>query len=150
MERFKTGLFSALLLLAGGCVWLGGQEEKAAAGACDWSGAIWISDGKPQPADDAACYGDDPAPLFRKTFRLAKKVRGAQLHIAGLGLYAACVNGESLNWELAPLWTPYGARVLYDTYDVTRSLRDGENVIAVELGNGWYNPLPLRMWGASI
>ena len=23
----------------------------------------------------------------------------------------------------------------------------GENVLAVTLGNGWYNPLPLRMWG---
>lgn len=108
---------------------------------------MWIGDGKPQPTNDAAFYADDPAPLFRKTFTVSKKVRAARLHIAGLGFYAACINGESLNWELAPLWTAYGKRVLYDTYDVTRSLQDGQNVVAVELGNGWYNPLPLRMWG---
>jgi hypothetical protein len=37
--------------------------------------------------------------------------------------------------------------VLYDTYDVTQTVKPGVNALAVELGNGWYNPLPLRMWG---
>ena len=26
-------------------------------------------------------------------------------------------------------------------------LRRGQNAIGVMLGNGWYNPLPLRLWG---
>ena len=26
-------------------------------------------------------------------------------------------------------------------------IRRGENVLGVTLGNGWYNPLPLKMWG---
>ena len=70
------------------------------------------------------------------------------LHIAGLGFYEAQLNGQPLSDNsLAPLWTPYGQRVLYDTYDVTSSLVRGDNVLAVTLGNGWYNPLPLRMWG---
>jgi len=30
---------------------------------------------------------------------------------------------------------------------VTALLRKGTNVLAVTLGNGWFNPLPLRMWG---
>ena len=41
----------------------------------------WISDGKPQPASDEACYADDPAPLFKKTFNVQKDVQSAQLHI---------------------------------------------------------------------
>ncbi|WP_372846423.1 family 78 glycoside hydrolase catalytic domain, partial [Pontiella sp.] len=33
-------------------------------------------------------------------------------------------------------------------YDVTEKLSSGkENCLGVELGNGWYNPLPLRLWG---
>jgi alpha-L-rhamnosidase len=138
-----------LAAAAGGCVTPAekGVAQGAADEACDWSGSLWIGDGRTQPADDSAFYADDPAPLFRKTFTVKKAVRTARLHIVGLGLYEASVNGESLNWTLAPLWTPFGRRVLYDSYDVAPALVTGENVLAVELGNGWYNPLPLRMWG---
>jgi len=135
--------------LAAGCAGLRLFDNSAAMrdDVIDWAGARWIGDGKPQPTNDAAFYEDDPAPLFRKTFTVKKLVKLARLHIAGLGLYSARVNGETLNWAPAPLWTPYGKRVLVDTYDVAPTLRNGENVLAVELGNGWYNPLPLRMWG---
>ena len=30
---------------------------------------------------------------------------------------------------------------------MSEQLRRGDNCIGVTLGNGWYNPLPLRMWG---
>jgi alpha-L-rhamnosidase len=148
--RYRLGqpLLATALVFFSGCVWLGGQKHDVSGpGACDWAGAVWIGDGKSQPANDAEFYADDPAPLFRKTLAVPKKIRAARLHIVGLGLYVASVNGEALNWALAPLWTPFGKRVLYDTYDVTQALKTGENVVAVELGNGWYNPLPLRMWG---
>ena len=115
---------------------------------CDWAGAVWIGDGKPQPTNDAAFYEDDPAPLFRKTFLVTNAVKEARLNIVGLGCCEARLNGQPLcETALAPLWTPYGKRVLFDTYDVAARLRKGENVLAVELGNGWYNPLPMRMWG---
>lgn len=48
---------------------------------------------------------------------------------------------------LDPLWTNYSRRVLYSDYDITKMLEAGSNCIGVSLGNGWYNPLPLRMWG---
>ena len=38
---------------------------------------------------------------------------------------------------LTPGWTDYGQRVLYQTYDVTGLLRDGENVLGAVLGDGW-------------
>ncbi|MEI6676823.1 MAG: family 78 glycoside hydrolase catalytic domain, partial [Verrucomicrobiota bacterium] len=35
----------------------------------------------------------------------------------------------------------------YVTHDVTALLREGDNALGVMLGNGWFNPLPLRLWG---
>ena len=115
---------------------------------CDWSGAEWIGGGKALPTHDEDFYRDDPAPLFRKTFAIPRAVKSARLHIVGLGFYEAQLNGRALSDNaLAPLWTPYGKRVLFDTHDVTTLLRQGGNVLTVTLGNGWFNPLPLRMWG---
>ena len=48
---------------------------------------------------------------------------------------------------LDPGWTSYDHRVLYSTYDVTPLLRSGANAVGVMLGSGWYNPLPLRLFG---
>src|ERR1039458_5863260 len=48
---------------------------------------------------------------------------------------------------LDPGWTTYSKRVLYSPYDVTDQLKRGQNALGVMLGNGWFNPLPLRLWG---
>jgi len=115
--------------------------------AKDWTGR-WINDGRPNPEKDEDFYRDDPAPLFRKPFPLAKDVVRARLFISGLGYYEASLNGERVGDRvLDPGWTAYDRRVYYSAYDVTGLLRNGENVLGVTLGNGWYNPLPLRMWG---
>ncbi len=46
----------------------------------DWRGQ-WIYDGKALPEEEAGFYEDDPAPLFRKTFRLTGPVSRARLYI---------------------------------------------------------------------
>jgi len=141
-------LIWATVLLAGTVSPAAGPETVGESATDDLAGAAWISDGKPLPNDDAGFYADDPAPQFRKAFAIARPVKTARLHIAGLGLYDARVNGQPLSdYGLAPLWTPYRTRVLYDSHDVTDLLKSGDNVLTVTLGNGWYNPLPLRMWG---
>jgi len=113
----------------------------------DWS-AQWLNDARPNPSTDAEFYLHDPAPLFRHEFSVAKPLRRARLHITGLGYYEASLNGQRIgDHVLDPGWTAYAQRVLYSTYDVTSELRIGANCIGVMLGNGWYNPLPLRMWG---
>ncbi len=168
------GVAGVALVCAAGCAGLGlrggaASEERG----CDWTGAQWIGDGKPPSASEAAFYADDSAPLFRKTFVLTKAVREARLSIVGLGLYEAHLNGVRLDASapgmarvaegggphgapvhnaLAPLWTPFGKRVLYDVYDVRSGaaggvVQAGTNALCVQLGNGWYNPLPMRMWG---
>jgi len=113
----------------------------------DWE-AQWINDGKPAPERDEDFYRDDPAPLFRKEFPVRKRVARARLYICGLGYYEAFLNGDRVgDHRLDPGWTTYGKRALYSTYDVTSRLRKGQNGLGVMLGNGWYNPLPMRMWG---
>ena len=39
-----------------------------------WQGS-WISDGKPLPGKDADFFKDDPAPLFRREFKVTRAVR---------------------------------------------------------------------------
>jgi alpha-L-rhamnosidase len=113
----------------------------------DWN-ACWIDDGKEIPRTDKEFYKNDPAPLLRKEFVLEKKVEEARLYITGLGYYEAYLNGARIgNSVLEPAWTNYSRRVFYSVYDVKSHLQKGSNCLGVTLGNGWYNPLPLRMWG---
>jgi alpha-L-rhamnosidase len=113
----------------------------------DWN-ANWIDDGKENPKTDKEFYKNDPAPLFRKEFVLEKKVEKARLYITGLGYYEAYLNGDRIgNSVLEPAWTNYSKRVFYSVYDVMSQIQKGANCLGVTLGNGWYNPLPLRMWG---
>lgn len=125
----------------------GARWEMGLLGPIDWKG-VWLSDGKPLPQNDADFYRDDPAPLFRKEFTATKRVTRARLFIAGLGTYEASLNGRPVgDHVLDPGWTAFSKRVLTDTYDVTSLVKSGQNCLGVTLGNGWFNPLPLRMWG---
>lgn len=77
-------------------------------------------------------------PLFRKTFAVEKKVTQAFLFISGLGQYEARLNGEKVGDDfLAPGWTNYEKRCLYNTYEVTQQLQQGENVLGAIVGTGF-------------
>jgi len=79
-------------------------------------------------------------PLFRKEFELKKKIAHASLFISGLGQYEASINGKKIgNGFLTPGWTSYDKTILYNSYDVTRNLQAGKNVIGAIVGNGFYN-----------
>lgn len=78
-------------------------------------------------------------PLFRRRLKLTEPIRRARLYICGLGLYEAYLNGEKVGAEyLAPFYNDYNLWLQYQTYDVTKQLLEGENVLGVMLGNGWY------------
>ncbi len=113
----------------------------------DWAGQ-WLNDGKTNPTNGEDFYTEDSAPLFRRELNLTKPVRRARLYISGLGYCEASLNGQRLGDQvLDPGWTMYGQRVFYSSYDVGKQLRAGPNCFGVMLGNGWWNPLPLRLWG---
>ena len=81
-----------------------------------------------------------PLPIFRKPFRLKKPLRDAIVHICGLGQYELSINGNRIgDSQMDPGWTNYRKTCLYSSYDVTDTLKLGENVLGVMLGNGMYN-----------
>jgi len=113
----------------------------------DWAG-FWISDGSQSPPSEEAFYENDPAPLFRRSFYVDKPVKRARLYAVGLGYCELRLNGRApSDHVLDPAWTSFGRRVFYTCEDLTDQLIKGENVLGAMLGNGWFNPLPMRMWG---
>ncbi len=83
--------------------------------------------------------GINYAPMFRKKFFL-KQVGHAVLSVCGLGFGYYYINGQKVSEDLltAPV-SDYNKTLWYNVYDVTPFLKQGENVIAVWCGNGWYN-----------
>ncbi|WP_283134641.1 alpha-L-rhamnosidase [Rhizohabitans arisaemae] len=80
-----------------------------------------------------------PVLQFRRVFTAPEGADRARLFITAKGLYRAYVNGVRVGEEeLAPGWTEYRHRLQYQGYDVTGLLRPGENVVAVEVADGWW------------
>jgi len=118
------------------------------ASAC--GAAEWITGSHEVPGEDdyEAHFADAPTPVLTREFDLAvKPVKRAVWRIASPGMYDAFVNGRRVNSVAMPAWTAFDRRVLEDEYDVTGFVRGGANKLAIELGNGWWNPLPMKMWG---
>lgn len=81
-----------------------------------------------------------------------KNVSKATLRVLGLGVFHCFVNGERVGDDLfLPLSTDFevrkdypineiisGHRIYVPEYDITPMLKDGENVIAIHFGGGWY------------
>ncbi|MEO7486564.1 MAG: family 78 glycoside hydrolase catalytic domain, partial [Ferruginibacter sp.] len=122
--------------------------ETAALQPGDWQ-AKWIGDGSKQFEKDEDFYHKDPLPLFRKQVNIRKKIASARLYISGIGYSEVYINNNKIGDHLLdPGFTSYKKQALYVTYDVTSSLREKSlNTIGIMMGNGWYNPLPLRLFG---
>jgi alpha-L-rhamnosidase len=121
--------------------------ETAMLKPADWKGK-WIGDGSPQFSRDEDFYQDNRMPLFRRGFDVKRTIATARLYISGLGYFEAFINGRRVSDHvLDPGWTTYKKEVLYVVHDVTQMLKQGNNIAAVRLGNGWWNPLPLRLFG---
>ena len=80
-----------------------------------------------------------PARYLRKSFTPKKKVKKATAYTTALGLYELRLNGNKVgNDYFAPGWTDYNKRLYYQTYDITESIKNGENVIGTIIADGWY------------
>ncbi len=89
--------------------------------------------------------------MFCSRFTL-HDVRTATLRVLGLGCFHCYINGARVSDELhLPLVSAYerrpnvpvqetltGYRIYVPTYDVTRYLREGENVLTIHFGGGFY------------
>jgi len=76
---------------------------------------------------------------LRKTFAVGKEVGSATVYASALGLYELHINGQRVgNDYFTPGWTDYNKRIYYNTYDVTKLVKPGDNAIAAILADGWY------------
>ncbi len=79
-----------------------------------------------------------PTDLFQRKFTV-NEVKKARLYATACGVYQVKINGKLLeDFVCAPGHTDYGKRIQYQAYDVTSLIKAGENVLQIELADGWY------------
>ena len=110
-----------------------------------WDNLVLNSDPKTYNAkgDDKAVLwmpsSDINAPIMRKNVNVAKAVKRARLYATARGAYWFYINGQRVgDGYLNPGWTDFRHRIMYNTYDVTQMLRQGNNALGIELGHGWF------------
>ncbi len=101
-----------------------------------------------------ACPENFVAPVISKTFTLSSPV-SASIAVTGLGFFTLFINGKRVSDQLfVPALTDYEARdmrkwsyplyditthrIFYLRYDVSSLVHDGENLLELRLGPGWY------------
>ena len=144
-----------LLLLLGVLALVSCASQTPVPDVLEWQ-AEWI--GAPWDGDEFDPSAVQPAPEFRKLFRVDRRVRRATAHVTGLGFFELYLNGTRVGDEIfCPNESSYGHRqnlmdgsipmddshwrgfrVYYLNYDLTNLLRRGENTLGALLGNGFY------------
>ncbi|MFL6140592.1 MAG: family 78 glycoside hydrolase catalytic domain [Labedaea sp.] len=115
-----------------------GQPHRA-----DWV-AVWVGRDPytvPQvdPPGDGEHAAGSPPLYLRRAFQLEQVPVRARLYATARGVYEPRLNGARVgDHELAPGWTEYHRRLQYQTYDVTALLRQGSNVLAAIVADGWW------------
>ncbi|XP_044724106.1 bacterial alpha-L-rhamnosidase 6 hairpin glycosidase domain-containing protein [Hirsutella rhossiliensis] len=100
----------------------------------DWAGAVPVAADRETEVD-----GPKKPIYFRKSFLAGHDIESARLYITALGLYEAEINGKRVgDAVLSPGWQSFNYRHVYDTYDVTALIKDGDNAIGVSIGEGWF------------
>ena len=75
---------------------------------------------------------------FRTSVEIKKTIRAAYFYVVSPNYYVLYVNGKKADDSvLQNANTDSRKTMLYATYPITELLKSGENVIGVELGNGW-------------
>ncbi|MGJ1205348.1 family 78 glycoside hydrolase catalytic domain [Sphingobacterium lactis] len=120
----------------------------------DWGNAKWIAKEQlpdslinPLPLSSSKLRLENQyeLPVFRKSFKVTKKLRSAFAYISGLGHFELLLNGAAVDDAfLQPGWTKYDKEAFYVVYDLTNRIHQGDNVFGVLLGNGFYYVPPIK------
>ena len=80
-------------------------------------------------------------PILKTNFKLKnKKIDQARIYATARGIYDLELNGERVSDDyFAPGLAQYDKHQLYQTYDVTKFLRAGENELQSQLSEGWWS-----------
>lgn len=89
----------------------------------------------------------DPAPMFRRKFTVRSTPERAVLSVCGLGFGNYYLDGKQITEDkfIAPV-SDYNKTLWYNAYDITAQLEKGEHLLAVMLGNGFYNESLNTAW----
>lgn len=80
-----------------------------------------------------------PSSYLRKEFVLEQPIRKARLYMTAHGVYKCEINGSRISDHyFAPEFTSYRKHLLYQTYDVTPFLQQGDNAIGIIIADGWW------------
>ncbi|HEY3926213.1 MAG TPA: family 78 glycoside hydrolase catalytic domain [Acidothermaceae bacterium] len=109
-----------------------------------WIHRVTRVDGATDPPSDAtpslATRRLPPADHLRTEFQVRRPFVRARLYATARGVYVAWLNGARVgDHELAPGWTDYRDRIVYQTFDVTDLLNRGANALGIMLGEGWWS-----------
>ena len=96
------------------------------------------------PQDDqfsAKVRNIPPASYLRRGFKTtARDIARARVYATAHGIYELRLNGSRVgDHELAPGWTDYNDRVMYQSFDVTDLVHTGENALGITLADGWWS-----------
>jgi len=77
--------------------------------------------------------------IARKEYKTGdKEIKDAYAFITGLGHFEIKINGKKVgDHQFDPGWTNYDRKIQYLMFDIKTYLRS-ENIISIEVGNGWY------------
>ena len=129
-------------------VWDEGERQNVSKVNSFETGMMNISNWQGNWISDDMDINYKPASFFRKRFTSNKEIKSARAYIAVAGLYELYINGNKIGEDrLNPMYTRFDRRNLYVSHDVTSQLQNGDNVIGVLLGNGWYNHQSIAVWG---
>lgn len=79
-------------------------------------------------------------PMLRTNFTVNGKVASARLYATARGIYECSMNGKRVTEEyFAPGASQYDRHLMYQTYDVTELVQEGENGLGCILASGWWS-----------
>ena len=122
-------------------------RTRPASAPSEWT-QVWYDDrswSSPCPPPTRPSEVTSPPPAaprsleLTKTFHLGQLPTQAVVRVSALGMYDLQINHQPASDQLlTPGWTEYDLRLEYQTFDVTKLLRKGDNLITLTLGNGWW------------
>ncbi|MGC2612603.1 MAG: family 78 glycoside hydrolase catalytic domain, partial [Terracidiphilus sp.] len=110
----------------------------------EWKNAVlWKQASGPEEQPVLQPWIPDSVKVLWKPFDAGKPIQSARLYATALGTYELYLNDAPVRPEsqprMAPGWTDYRERVLYQTYDVTDLVKSGQNWLQALLAPGWYS-----------
>jgi alpha-L-rhamnosidase len=78
-------------------------------------------------------------PTLQTQFNSKNNIKKASLYATAHGIYDAELNGNLISDAFfAPDFTQYNKHLMYQAYDITADITEGNNLLDIRLGEGWW------------